>query len=401
MRHLKILYVGKLSGQPGSKAHSDWRRPYAVAQQTFEAAICDQLNADESIDLSSSTFALGSTFPKGALLVRGKPEGRRNHFLPYFNLPLLREFSLFTSHVVFGLAGAVRHQKPDIVLQLSNYAPIALGSRILAMLLGAKFVMTLTDLSDFTFRADRIARMPMAKRLLAGPYSKFASRVQRSADAYVLFAADMREKVGTSPNRSLVMEGMFNSRNLEMDQSPRLDRPIVAHAGTLDRKLGIPLLLDSFARIEDSSVELWMIGSGDMDSEIEHRASIDRRIRFFGFRPRPEVFQLLCQARLLVNLRDPQEEFTRYSFPSKIFEFLATGVPVASTRLRGIPDEYFDHMIPLVSREPGDIADAMEKILREPAAALRGRGQRGRQFVLDRKNPHAQTQRVIEFMRGL
>ena len=41
-----------------------------------------------------------------------------------------------------------------------------------------------------------------------------------------------------------------------------------------------------------------------------------------------------------MNPRSADAEYTKYSFPSKTIEYLATGVPVVMNRLPGIPEEY-------------------------------------------------------------
>lgn len=401
MRPLKVLYIGKLSEQGEYQGLSRKFGPYYVAQQMFESALYGQLEADPEIQLTSLSFVLEPVFPDGPL-VHHRRSGRPNHRnLPYVNTPFLRELSIGCTLIWFGIAAALADRRPDVILQLSNYTPATLGSRIVSKLLRARFVMTLTDLTDFTYRADRVAGMSVTKRALVGPYRKIAARIERSADAYVVFTEEMRPRVGIGSVPALVMEGMFNADDLEIEALPSLGRPVIAHAGTLDRKLGIQLLLDSFAQIEDPSVELWLIGSGDMNEQIERHASRDSRIRFLGFQPRPRVFELLSQARLLVNLRDPAEAFTKYSFPSKLFEFLATGVPVASTRLCGIPESYFNYIIPIDSLDPVEIADTMEAILKTDLVPLRERGQLGRQYVLSYKSPREQTGRVVRFMRSL
>lgn len=401
MRPLRVLYIGKLSEQSDYGSLSKALGPYFVAQQMLESALHEQLAADPEIELTSLSFVLGPTFPNRPLVYRRRSHRPNHHPLPYINTPFLRELSILCALLWFSADATVRGRRPDIIFQLSNYTPVTLGSRIASKLLKAEFVMTLTDLTEFTYRADRVDRMSFIKRLLVGPYRKIAASLERSADAYILFTEEMRRRVGIESAPCLVMEGMFNTDGLEIQTWPSLNRPVIAHAGTLDRQLGISLLLESFARVQDPSAELWLIGSGDMNQEIERQATRDLRIHFFGFQPRPRVYQLLCQARLLINLRDPTEDFTRYSFPSKLFEFLATGVPVASTRLRGIPDAYFRYMIPISSLDPSEIAKAMEAILAEDPASLRERGQLGRHYVIDHKTPKAQSQRVVEFMRDL
>ena len=47
---------------------------------------------------------------------------------------------------------------------------------------------------------------------------------------------------------------------------------------------------------------------------------------------------------MLVNPRPDNEEYTRYSFPSKNIEYLLTGKPVVAYLLSGMPEVYQDFM---------------------------------------------------------
>jgi glycosyltransferase involved in cell wall biosynthesis len=49
----------------------------------------------------------------------------------------------------------------------------------------------------------------------------------------------------------------------------------------------------------------------------------------------------------MLNPRDPSWRGTPYSFPSKLLEYLTTGKPIISTRLPGIPAEYFEVLRPV------------------------------------------------------
>lgn len=60
-----------------------------------------------------------------------------------------------------------------------------------------------------------------------------------------------------------------------------------------------------------------------------------------------------------------EDEFNRSSFPLKVFDYLATGIPVVSTRLPSLQD-----MEPFVTvAEPAAFVAAIEKILRTPPAS--------------------------------
>ena len=44
----------------------------------------------------------------------------------------------------------------------------------------------------------------------------------------------------------------------------------------------------------------------------------------------------------MINPRSTLDDFTKYSFPSKTIEYMYSGTPLLTTRLKGIPNEYFD-----------------------------------------------------------
>ncbi|MGL5011509.1 MAG: glycosyltransferase, partial [Paracoccaceae bacterium] len=102
-----------------------------------------------------------------------------------------------------------------------------------------------------------------------------------------------------------------------------------------------------------------------------------------------------AKAHVMINPRRPEGAFTRYSFPSKTMEYLASGRPVIMHWLPGMPEEYRPY---LVTPETGDaegLLGAMQHVAALPDAALRRIGNAGREFVLDRKSPKVQVGRML------
>jgi glycosyltransferase involved in cell wall biosynthesis len=102
------------------------------------------------------------------------------------------------------------------------------------------------------------------------------------------------------------------------------------------------LLLDAFKEIQDD-IELWIFGSGDMHEELTAMSLTNPSIKYFGKVEREIVLKYELSATLLVNLRNPDEELTKYSFPSKTMEYMSSGTPLLTTKLSGIPEVYFKY----------------------------------------------------------
>ena len=142
--------------------------------------------------------------------------------------------------------------------------------------------------------------------------------------------------------------------------------------------------------LQDPNIELWLCGSGEMEEEIRTYAAQDSRIRFFGFLPHEEAVQLQKQATVLVNPRTNQGEYTKYSFPSKTMEYMASGRPVMMFRLDGIPGEYDPFLTYIPEERAASIRDTVESLRKLSPSELDAMGTRGREFVLKNKNRNVQ-----------
>ena len=101
---------------------------------------------------------------------------------------------------------------------------------------------------------------------------------------------------------------------------------------------------------------------------------------------------------MLISTRNPSEEASAYCFPSKIFEYMVSGNPVLSTEIKGIPDEYFGHMIALPDIKPETLAKKIIETAEMPKAEREAFGKAASEFIIENKNNVAQIKRVLEFL---
>jgi glycosyltransferase involved in cell wall biosynthesis len=105
------------------------------------------------------------------------------------------------------------------------------------------------------------------------------------------------------------------------------------------------------------------------------------------------------QATLLVNPRSTKEEFTKYSFPSKTIEYMLSGTPVLTTRLQGIPEEYFKYVFSAEDNDVSLLTDAINNALSHTDAELAQMGLGAREYIVKNKNSVAQAKRILEFIK--
>ena len=251
----------------------------------------------------------------------------------------------------------------------------------------------ITDIPEFYDMHQVSSFRKLLRRIHCKIVYHFMARVNR----FILLTEQMAVPLHVGNRPYLVMEGMCG----DVADEPPVSKPqpfSMLYTGRLNRRYGLELLLQAMKELQDPNIELWLCGSGEMEEEIRAYAAQDSRIRFFGFLPHEEAVQLQKQATVLVNPRTNQGEYTKYSFPSKTMEYMASGRPVMMFRLDGIPGEYDPFLTYIPEESAASIRDTVESLRKLSPSELDAMGTRGREFVLKNKNRNVQMRRVLDFI---
>jgi glycosyltransferase involved in cell wall biosynthesis len=222
-----------------------------------------------------------------------------------------------------------------------------------------------------------------------------------SVDAFVLLSKHMAERLPVKGKPWIVVEGIYNEEGAHPAAAQSSPYKTVFYSGALSRRNGVERLLAAFQMIRRSDYRLVLCGDGESRTAIEAAASQDARVIYKGQIPRDEVLKEQRAATLLVNPRTPEGEFTRFSFPSKTMEYLASGVPVLLYPLEGIPEEYYEFCYTLNDFSVEKLSEAMVQICEQPLAALEKKARAAKVFVLNEKNPSVQCKKISDMMRSI
>lgn len=154
----------------------------------------------------------------------------------------------------------------------------------------------------------------------------------------------------------------------------------------------------AFTLIPDKDILFWICGFGDSENDIKEFAKKDKRIIYMRTLPRKEVLKLQKQASILLNPRHSSEEFTKYSFPSKTMEYLASETPTLMCKLESIPSEYNDHLFFIEDETVEGYRKALQFLLDSDKHYLESFGKEAGQFILANKTPVIQTKKIIDFL---
>lgn len=388
-----MIYIGPLfRREQALEIEKNTKRRHSLAANGFQWNILDGLCA--SLGQGVSVF--------NALPVGTWPKNYRRLILPdaawqlggapcreigCVNLPVLKQLGRARR-----LGKQIRGLRNESVLLCTAYMPFLWALSGLDR--SNRLTMLVTDLPEY---AD-MHRVSRVRQVLRRWNNRLIARFMKRVDRFVLLTEAMREPLGVGDRPCIVMEGIYALAPEE--ETPVERKRAVLYSGRLNARYGVQRLLDAFALMDDERVELWLCGSGEMEPAIRAAAEKDARIRFFGFRRPEEVRRMQREASLLVNPRPATEAFTRYSFPSKTMEYLASGTPVLMYKLGGIPAEYDAYLNYATGEGAADLAAAMAGLLDGDAAERERRAQAGREFILREKNAAVQAGKLRAFMQG-
>jgi len=220
-------------------------------------------------------------------------------------------------------------------------------------------------------------------------------------DGLILLTRQMAVPLFAAHQKLCVIEGLTSAQNAtpEPIEIPEDHRPAVLYTGTLNRELGIDILLDAFGDMP--GYQLWLCGKGDMEAEIAQAQTKQDNIRYFGFVRQEQAVYLQGKSALLINPRTNEGSYTRYSFPSKTMEYMRAGKPVLCCKLDGIPAGYDEYLSYIEPQDAQGIRETINTIMLLTQAERDGIGRRAREFVLTEKNNITQGKKALELLRSL
>lgn len=211
----------------------------------------------------------------------------------------------------------------------------------------------------------------------------------RRVDAVFSVATDLVKRFAPD-SPSLIFPGILDATldlplftNLPFDgKKINADPFTIVYAGGLSRAYGVDLLIDAILGFDaEISIRLKLYGRGDQEARIRQLSAKDHRFFYGGFVDTKSLMPELCSADILINPRPTVELFASQSFPSKLIEYLATGRPVLTTRIKSIPDGLKDHFYFIDDESVHGIQLSVKAVMKISELDRAKHGCNARQFV--------------------
>lgn len=390
---MKVLWIGSLAWKKSGQYEFPVNGPGAVSGSSFEQNIIEGIEAlgcDVDI-ISDYPYSTAISCKKGAQWTHN---GNSNDFrLPYCGLRyislLLKEYN-----VKKVIRERFTHSQYDVVIVYLIHYPYLASLPIVKRL--AKKTKTVLICPDLPNMMDMSLNEKIVKRFLKSLDSYRINQAYKYVDAFVLFSQAMSDKLPIENKPHIVIEGVSAVDDLDITIDSKSHA--ILHAGTLHKNIGIEKIIQAFKYIEDKELQFWIFGDGDLVEYIKEASQLDPRIMYKGFVDRKELFEYLKRAKILINARNPKDEYTKYSFPSKMFEYIYSGTPFLTTKLEGIPSEYWEYVYTLKDDSPQVIASEINDVLNN-SHHDKSKITLSRMFIKTTKGKVAQGLKLLNFLK--
>ncbi len=320
---------------------------------------------------------------------RSKYENSDIIYLPFINLPVVNNVAQYW----FALKELKRQIKKGYKCVLIDVLNITMGMAAVTACkkYGAKLIGIVTDLPEF----------------LAGNkeafYAKMGDRIIAKCDGYVLLTEQMNDLINRDRSKPyVVIEGQIDD-DVELDQGKAQEnnKKICLYSGSIDEVNGIDYMVKGFLDSQMPDWELHIYGDGDYRNTLETICRDNANVKYFGIQLNEKVVEAQKKADLLINPRPTDQEFVKYSFPSKNMEYMASGTPLLTTRLPGMPKEYDDHVYFIDVETAEGFADALRNVFSLSSDERRQKGMAAQKFVVENKKGSMQVKKVADIIKRI
>lgn len=314
-----------------------------------------------------------------------RKEGRITYrYLPIINIRIVKNVLVMLLSFLHTFFASI-NKDTVIVCDVLNIS-VAMGAVYAGRLLGKQCIGIVTDIPELMVTGH-------TKRTV-----KYCHNIINKCTSYVFLTEAMNDRLNPKGKPYTIVEGIC-AANIEDDIPSEAEKELSClYAGLLDAEYGVKNMVDGFVKADIPNCVMHICGSGPYAEELKQVVSEHDNVIYHGSLFNKDVLALEHRVSLLINPRPSVNEFTKYSFPSKNMEYMASGTPVLTTKLPGMPEEYNEYVYLLEDETADGVCKALREILSKPAEELHQKGKEAKEFVLREKNNVKQAEKLLNLI---
>lgn len=277
-----------------------------------------------------------------------------------------------------------------LICDYLNYTT-TIATLFMSKIFKKKSICIVTDLPDYIGGYDLRCKHALKEIL----YVKIGYLILKRFHYYVLLTEQMSEKIKCK--RYIIVEGLYDDE-YEKETTVIREKKIM-YAGSLQKEYGIDSLITGFLKSKYANdFELKIFGDGDCKNEIQKICNKNNNINYYGVASNRTILKEEKESYLLVNPRPSNKEYCKYSFPSKNIEYMASGTPLLTSLLPGMPFEHQKYVYIIKNESSTGIAEGINRVLEKNETEINEFGSKARDYILKNKNSQIQAKKILELI---
>lgn len=402
MNELEILYISdSCSKEKYEWAFGKMTEKHIQPQQKFNRLIIDGLSLNDNVNVSAlSCIPLSSSNSHIDQIVYEEERVSNNliyYYIPFRNTKIYRYLDclLYSKKIVKKWIKRTNGKRRVVVADALNPFTTYFCLKYANKKKISSFAIV-TDLPQYTTEMKKRGGSRI-RNILTKIIEKNESALLKKYTAYITLTESINDSINVSNKPHIVIEGCADYTQKYYARC-NCDRKVVLYAGGIYEKYGVGKLAEAFSTLKGVNAELVFYGDGTYINEIQKIAGRSMLpIKYKGVVTPQEIVGLERESALLVNPRPTDEPFAKYSFPSKTLEYMSSGTPLLTTKLPGIPNEYFSYCYTIKDETIAGIKKSLEKILNLSYDELNKKGKAAFDFVYANKDNITQARKIIDF----
>lgn len=388
---MRVLFLGSVTNELEIETLSG----KSIAGNKMQLNLLRGLNQYDDVEICViSTLSIAS-FPKDKIYQRySKSQIDTSLFVkqvPFLNIPILKQVSQTFSIFIFTFNYLLLN-KNTIIFSFNIFPQQGLALYINSLIFKCKTVTLLADLP-----IDDVTDRNSLWKFLRFIFDSITEILISKIDNLIVLNKNVIEHYGFK-KKYIVIEGAINKDDFSADESNK-ERKLknVVYSGALVEYNGIRELLEGFVGLEDEII-LDIYGNGYLQDEVVDFTRKCKNIFYHGSVSNEEMRQIQKDAWLLINPRNSNDLITKLTFPSKLFEYMASGTPVISTIIPGMDQIYFNLLFILESNNPEEIKKMIRKLNNMDEQELYKKGEEAKSYVLKKRTWEVVNEEIYRFL---
>lgn len=312
--------------------------------------------------------------------------------LGYVNLLIIKQITIFIS-IFLNLSKWVLINKKEkkILIVFNTISYIALPVLFVSKIFGIKKLAIIADL-------------PMVK-LQANILHKLEDQIEISIIKKFDYLIPITERIALDYGNNkpyLVVEAGIEEYYINNEKYPEKNGSFdIIFSGTLNELSGIELAIQAMGLLKHTNIILHIYGRGVLEEFVINATKMNTNIIYHGSISNDEMMKKQKQCNLLISPRIPDDYMTKYTFPSKILEYMVSDVPIICNKLSGIPKEYYSYLTALDIPDYRVWATTIENIYNDKSNHYKEIARKAKEYVLMNKTWEKQAEKICSFIDNI